>query len=375
MPVTRIDRKTAVTGNMSPRARAIDAGNGSDPQQYALIDVLPVPCVVFDCSDGRALMSNAAFRAEFPKFDEAPPLRSTFEESFEFVGDQGEQRIYYAPHSRRWYRVDHRELALDVPAEALFLTNMSECIESLRRHREQHEQLLSTSRMMSVGEMATTLAHELNQPLGAAINYLSGCEQIAAAAQESERLLHGIRQAKRQTERAAEIIGSIREFVRSREPHRQNLDVPRLIQGVTELLRLEAEQHQVSIRNTLPDALPPIFADRVMIEQVLLNLIKNAIEAMRDTPPARRLINVSARVDYDGMIELRVADQGCGIDEDGMRRLFSPMFTTKPDGLGIGLAICRSIIEYHEGRLFAEPNPDGRGGCAMVFTVPQGLAA
>jgi hypothetical protein len=368
MPVTRIDRKDTAATNLT---RGLD--EGSDRQGYALIDVLPAPCIVFSRVDGQALMSNAAFRAEFSQFADAPE-RATFEASFEFVGGQGDQRTYYAPHSRRWYRVDRRELALDVPAEALFLTNMSECIESLRRHREQHEQLLSTSRMMSVGEMATTLAHELNQPLGAAINYLSGCEQLVVSATDNDRLLRGIQLARRQTERAAEIIGSIREFVRSREPHRQNLDLPLLIQGVTELLRLEAEQHQVSIRNSLPAELPMIFADRVMIEQVLLNLIKNAIEAMRDTAPARRLIIVSAQVDYDGMIEVRVADQGCGIDEDGMRKLFSPMFTTKPDGLGIGLAICRSIIEYHEGRLFAEPNQDGMG-CAMVFTVPRGTAA
>lgn len=368
MPVTRIDRKT--TAARKPPPASVEGG---DQQGYALIDVLPVPCIVFNRIDGQALMSNAAFRAEFSQFADAPQ-RSVFEESFEFVGEQGDRRTYYAPHNRRWYRVDRRELALDVPAQALFLTNMSECIESLRRHREQHEQLLSTSRMMSVGEMATTLAHELNQPLGAAINYLSGCEQLVATASDNDRLLQGIRLAKRQTERAAQIIGSIREFVRSREPHRRNLDLPQLIQGVTELLRLEAEQHQVSIRNSLPAELPTIFADRVMIEQVLLNLIKNAIEAMRDTTPSRRLITVSARVDYDGMIELRVADQGCGIDEDGMRKLFSPMFTTKPDGLGIGLAICRSIIEYHEGRLFAEPNPDGKG-CALVFTVPQGVDA
>jgi signal transduction histidine kinase len=96
---------------------------------------------------------------------------------------------------------------------------------------------------------------------------------------------------------------------------------------------------------------------------------------MRETSPSRRLIIVSARIDDDDMVELRVADQGCGIDEAGMRKLFTPMFTTKPDGLGIGLAICRSIVEYHEGRLFAEPNPDGQGGSALVFTVPQGVAA
>ncbi len=361
MPVTRLDRKTSF-------AQAASASE--DRQEQSLLEVIPCLCIVFDREDGRTLMSNTAFRAEFPQLAEVPG-RAAFEAFFEAVGEQN--RAYYTPHNRRWYRLERRELMLQVPAEALFITNMSECVESLRRHRQQHEQLLSTSRMMSVGEMATTLAHELNQPLGAAINYLSGCEQLAAQTTAPERMLQGIRLAKRQTERAAEIIGSIREFVRSREPHRQNLDVRQLVRGVTELLRLEAEQYQVSMVRRLPDELPPIFADRVMIEQVLLNLVKNAIEAMRDTPPARRLITLSARLDYDGMVELRVADQGCGIDEEGMRKLFTPMFTTKPDGLGIGLAICRSIIEYHEGRLFAEPNPDG--GCALVFTVPPGVAA
>ncbi|WP_266167815.1 sensor histidine kinase [Dyella subtropica] len=344
----------------------------ADGQGHALIEVLPWPCIVFQRDGDTALTCNAAFREEFPQL-EALPTRHAFESAFDVAGEQAGARIYYAPDTRRWYRMERRELGLGERADALFLTNMSDCIEVLRRHREQHEQLLSTSRMMSVGEMATTLAHELNQPLSAAINYLAGCEQIVDAEPAGNRLRQGIHLAKRQTERAAQIIGSIREFVRSREPHRQNLDARALIQGVIELLRLEAEKYQVLIVSTLPDDLPPIFADQVMIEQVLLNLIKNAIEAMHGTPPGRRNIQVSARLDYDDMVEIRVVDQGCGIDDNGMRRLFSPMYTTKPDGLGIGLAICRSIVEYHEGRLFAEPNREGGDGSALIFTVPRGL--
>jgi signal transduction histidine kinase len=348
--------------------------NASDIEEhgYAVINALPWPCIVFRREPDTMLTCNAAFVAEFPGLA-AVSTRAAFEGSFEASGEQS-ARVYYAPDTCRWYRMEHRDLVLGDHTDAMFLINISECIEVLRRHREQHEQLLSTSRMMSVGEMATTLAHELNQPLSAAINYLAGCEQIVNGESEDNRLRQGIHLAKRQTERAAQIIGSIREFVRSREPHRQNLDAGALIQGVIELLRLEAEQYQVLIINAIPNNLPPIFADRVMIEQVLLNLIKNAIEAMRATPPARRRIRISARLDYDDMVEIRVIDQGCGIDENGMRQLFTPMYTTKPDGLGIGLAICRSIIEYHEGRLFAEPNPDNGQGAALVFTVPRGVA-
>lgn len=364
MSVARIDRKENHAGNASD----------IEGREYAVIDALPWPCIVFRRQPDATLTCNAAFRAEFPHLMSVP-TRDAFQNAFEMAAEQSGARVYYAPDTRRWYRVEQRELVLGDHTDALFLINISECVEVLRRHREHHEQLLSTSRMMTVGEMATTLAHELNQPLSAAINYLASCEKIVSDEPEDHRLRQGIHLAKRQTERAAQIIGSIREFVRSREPHRQNLDAGMLIQSVVELLRLEAEQYQVLIVSTIPVELPTIFADRVMIEQVLLNLIKNAIEAMRGTPPARRRIRISARVDDDDMVEIRVIDQGCGIDEDGMRQLFTPMYTTKPDGLGIGLAICRSIIEYHEGRLFAEPNAEENGqGVALVFTVPRGLA-
>lgn len=337
-----------------------------------MIDALPWPCIVFRCQPDAALTCNAAFEEEFPDLLPAS-TREDFQSMFEVAGEYSGARVYYAPDTRRWYRVEQRELMLDEPSDALFFINISECVEVLRRHREQHEQLLSTSRTMSVGEMATTLAHELNQPLSAAINYLASCEQMAGDDPSGSRLRQGIQLAKRQAERAAQIIGSIREFVRSREPHRQNLDARELIQRVIELLHLEAQQYQVQIASTIPEHLPAIFADRVMIEQVLLNLIKNAMEAMRSTPPARRRIHISARLDYDDMVEVRVSDQGCGFDENGMRQLFTPMYTTKPDGLGIGLAICRSIIEYHEGRLFAEPNTESEQGAALVFTVPKGM--
>ncbi|RUL79062.1 sensor histidine kinase [Dyella choica] len=363
MPLAQIDRK---------EIQAEQASGPAGPG-YALIDALPWPCIVFGREPDTTLTSNAAFRAEFPRLA-GTQTREAFENGFEMTGGKHGARIYFAPDTRRWYRMEHRELVLGDRADALFLINISECVEVLRRHREQHEQLLSTSRMMSVGEMATTLAHELNQPLSAAINYLSSCEQIVNGESQDHRLRQGIHLAKRQAERAAQIIGSIREFVRSREPHRQHLDTRKLIRNVIEMLRLEAEQYQVQIISSIAQDLPPIFADRVMIEQVLLNLIKNAIEAMHGTPPARRRIHLAARLDDDDMVEIRVIDQGCGIDENGMQQLFTPMYTTKPDGLGIGLAICRSIIEYHEGRLFAEPNHEDGQGAALVFTVPRGLA-
>ncbi|MGO4774819.1 ATP-binding protein, partial [Lysobacter sp. 2RAB21] len=143
----------------------------------------------------------------------------------------------------------------------------------------------------------------------------------------------------------------------------------KIAETVLELLRLEAERLQLRIDLGLPANLAPVFADRVMVEQVLLNLVKNAIEAMREIPTARRELRIDARMNLDDQIEVRVSDRGAGLSPAEQDQLFSPFFTTKTDGLGIGLAICRSIIEYHEGRLFFEPREGG--GSVFGFTLPR----
>ena len=145
-------------------------------------------------------------------------------------------------------------------------------------------------------------------------------------------------------------------------------ELPLIVDTVLELLRLEAERQQLRVELALAPGLPQVYADRVMIEQVLLNLVKNAIEAMREVPAARRGLRIEGRVNLDGEVEVRVCDRGPGLSEAESAQLFSPFYTTKSDGLGIGLAICRSIIEYHEGRLFFEAR-DG-GGSVFGFTLP-----
>ena len=164
------------------------------------------------------------------------------------------------------------------------------------------------------------------------------------------------------------MISRVREFVRAREPRRDAHDVADITHTVVELLRLEAERQQLRIELALAPGLPAVHADKVMVEQVLLNLVKNAIEAMREVPAARRGLRIEGRVNLDGEVEVRVCDRGEGLSEEKGKQLFSPFFTTKSDGLGIGLAICRSIIEYHEGRLFFETREGG--GSVFGFTLP-----
>ena len=175
--------------------------------------------------------------------------------------------------------------------------------------------------------------------------------------------------ARTQAEHASAVIARVREFVRAREPRRDAQHVAAIADTVLELLRLEAERQQLRIDLALAGALPAVYADRVMVEQVLLNLVKNAIEAMREVPAAQRELRIEGRVNLEDEIEVRVLDRGGGLSAAQSEQLFSPFFTTKSDGLGIGLAICRSIIEYHEGRLFFEPRPGG--GSMFCFTLPR----
>ncbi len=336
----------------------------------AFVETVPVPCALFCRQDGHAVLANNAFRSEFGDAQSIPD-RTHFESTFDAL-DEGEEGVErYAPQTRRWYRLAWRDLDWYGAGlcDAVFVSSISDEIEALRQHKAQQEQLLFTSRMLSVGEMTTTLAHELNQPLGAIINYLSSCDgMIGRGDLTNPRLRQGIALARNQAEHASAVIARLREFVRTRNPKREPHPLDALAQTVLELLRLEAEQHQVRILTRLPRSLPRVIADRVMIEQVLLNLVKNAIDAMRETATTQREITIEARRDLDGMIEVRVRDRGPGIGPDFAARMFAPMSSSKPDGLGMGLAICRSIMEFHEGRLFAEPNADG--GSSFLFTLP-----
>jgi len=342
---------------------------------YALIEAFPLPCAAFSRNGGGALLANSAFSREFRHLGVAPD-RADFEAEFEIQNESADGIECYAPRSRRSYRLVWRTLRWTHAerCDIVFASNTSDEIEALRQHKAQQEQLLFTSRMLSVGEMATTLAHELNQPLGAIINYLTACSGLIERGDESNpRLRQGVALARNQAEHASAVIARLREFVRTRNPRREPHPLDVLAQTVVELLRLEAEQHQVRILADLPKSLPRVVADRVMIEQVLLNLVKNAVDAMRKTPPRSREVQISASIDLDGMVEVRVRDRGSGIDGDFAERMFAPLSSTKADGLGMGLAICRSIIEFHEGRLFAEPNTDG-GGSTFAFTLPAEAA-
>lgn len=233
---------------------------------------------------------------------------------------------------------------------------------------QQEERLQATSRLVTMGEMASTLAHELNQPLAAIASYNSGCINRLDAGQIDAAELRAIHdKLGRQARRAGDIIRRVHDFVRRSEPKHVSLDLNALVRDAVALTEADAHKRRMRIRTDLAAQLPAVVADPVMIEQVLVNLVRNGMDAMHDLPPAQREVSIRTRQN-EGQIEVRVADRGCGIAAEVARRLFEPFFTTKPEGMGMGLNICRSIAELHHGRLSFESNPEG--GTIFILSLP-----
>lgn len=245
-------------------------------------------------------------------------------------------------------------------------------------NQQQQEKLQAGARLSTMGEIASTLAHELNQPLAAISSYTTGALNLLnssdaqSGALDLDLLKPALEKAGAQAQRAGQIIRSVHAFVKKREPMRETVAIQALIDSVMPLVELQAHQFFVVIQSSVAPALPPVLGDCVLLEQVLLNLTRNAIEAMRNVPPERRLLRIVAGADEAAAspnVVISVIDQGHGIPDDVTDRLFSPFFSTKAEGMGMGLNICRTAIEFHGGTLTHENNP--QGGTIFRFSLPS----
>jgi signal transduction histidine kinase len=270
---------------------------------------------------------------------------------------------WYHLHERAIRWVDGRTVRVQIGADITDRKHIDEV------NLQQQKRLEQTSRLITMGEMASSLAHELNQPLSAIANYCAGCvKRMQGGNYRIEDLLAAMQKASEQAERAGNIIRRMRDMVKKSDPVRWPIALSVLVDEARAFADIEAKRTGTQIVVDLPAHLPNIVVDRIMIEQVLLNLIKNGIEAMNDVPFERRRLTIQAEVVDDRMLEISVIDQGHGLDDEDMDRIFTPFYTTKPEGMGIGLPICRSIIEFHQGRLWAEARREG--GTVFRFTVP-----
>jgi two-component system, LuxR family, sensor kinase FixL len=247
-----------------------------------------------------------------------------------------------------------------------FVRDLTETQQNRARMQELQQELLHTSRLRTTGQMAAALAHELNQPLTAVANYLRATQRLLDnPAPDLARIGEAVELAARQTLRAGEIIRRLRSFVARGELQRRHEPVATLVEEASALALLGAKERNIHVTLRLAADLPEVPVERVQIQQVLLNLLRNAMEAM-DDQPRRELIVQAVRTDDSVLIS--VSDTGAGVPPDIAANLFQPFMSSKPDGMGIGLSICRTIVESHGGRLWTEPNPGG--GTLFLFTLP-----
>jgi two-component system, LuxR family, sensor histidine kinase DctS len=226
--------------------------------------------------------------------------------------------------------------------------------------------LVHAHRLITAGELAAALAHELNQPLTAITTFSAACaQQLNHTTIDRQKLRRNVEQIALQAQRAAQTIRELRAFLTKGEARRAPMDLNQLIRSTTELVEAEARARGVEITLDLADALPPVRAARVHIEHVLLNLVQNAMDAIQGGGARTGTITVATRGGEVARISVR--DDGPGFDAETAARIFEPFYTTKADGLGMGLAISRSIIEAHEGALEAESLD---GGAVFRFTLP-----
>lgn len=242
--------------------------------------------------------------------------------------------------------------------------------------RQQQERLQATARLATMGEMASLLSHELNQPLAAIASYASGCQNLLAEPDTHTvpLLREAVTRMGEQAERAGRVIKSVHDFVRRREQQRESIAVQVLLEGVLPLVRLQARKSGTRVEVHEHPAGLKVQVDRTMLEQVLLNLTRNGIQAMeRETPLPDRVLRLYVRALPNGRVQFEVQDRGPGIAPEVAERLFTPFFTTRADGMGLGLSLCRTVVEQHGGTLEHE-SPAGDGlarGCRFRFTVPR----
>ncbi|SMC66823.1 sensor histidine kinase [Polynucleobacter kasalickyi] len=299
-------------------------------------------------------------------------------------------------HNENWYEVRRRYIPWTDGhlAQLLITTDITLRKQTEENLRKQEEKLQFSSRLTTMGEMASSIAHELNQPLAAINNYCMGVitrvKNYADPTFQSE-ILPALEKASAQALRAGTIIQRIRNFVKRSAPQRIICRIEDIIQQSIELAEIDSKRYNLEIRSLLPTDLPDCFVDPVLIEQVIVNLLKNAIDSMRSSTPVH-LRSMSQPiyliVDFDKsspheMLRIRIVDNGLGINSALIPRIFEPFYSTKTEGMGMGLNICRSVIESHQGRLFVVNNNDEaiqevnsesylarESGCTFVVLLP-----
>ena len=292
----------------------------------------------------------------------APPRPAAWPDGTELSGVAGGRRYVVQARDIPW--VDRRR------AHLVVLTDVTDQRVAEELKLDHQEAMHRTARIVALTEATSAVAHELNQPLVAIVGYNAACIRLLEQGGDPAEVREAMEKCRAQAVRAGGILSRLRELTRRRTPEFAPCDLNAKIRNALAWVEHDLERAHVAVRMHLAPGLPVVQADRVLIEQVVVNLVQNAIDAMLEVPVAQRRLTIATTLDADGSPRVSVTDGGPGIAPDVAERLYSSFFTTKPGGLGLGLSICRSIVEMHGGRI--GHGPGERGGATFHFTVPAG---
>jgi PAS domain S-box-containing protein len=393
---------TSIT-NITEAKRIRDQLSASHERFTTVLEGLEASVSVLSVHQGDLLFANRSYRLWFgadarghAQLTQEDPAPQADAEEVDIVDELsglpsqvlaesgGDLREVYVEALRKWFDVRSRYLQWTDGrlAQMVIATDVTARVKAEEQAQQQAEKAAVTSRLMTMGEMASSVAHELNQPLTAITNYCSGMvSRVNAGSIGTEDLVAALRKTAHQAERAGQIIHRIRSFVKRSEPQRQPSSARSIVDNAVELAGIELRRRQVAIRTYVAQRLPPLMVDPILIEQVLMNLLKNGAEAIDSAglPAARRHIELRVvprhTPEDGGAIEFSVTDAGPGLPEAVLSRLYEAFFSTKPEGLGIGLSLCRSIVESHRGRMRAQNlyNANSVVGCRFSFSLPVEL--
>jgi PAS domain S-box-containing protein len=402
-----IDPKGVQTGwmtsmtNITEAKRIRDQLSASHERFTTVLEGLDAAVSVLSVQQGELLFANRSYRLWFGAESQGhallagaeagvPYLAAEMDDSVDNFGGLPTQELTEAGSDSRevyieplakWFEVRARYLQWTDGrlAQMLIATDITARRSAEALAQSQADKAQVTSRLVTMGEMASSVAHELNQPLTAITNYCNGIiTRVNNNAIAKEDLIAALEKTSKQAQRAGQIIHRIRSFVKRSEPQRQPSQATSIVEDAVELAGIELRRRNVAIHTYVAQRLPVLLVDPILIEQVVLNLLKNAAEAIDNAklPPARR--NIELRVvprhtpDEGEVIEFSVTDMGPGLAPEVIARMYEAFFSTKVEGLGIGLSLCRSIIESHRGRIKAQNlyNGETAVGCRFSFTLP-----
>ncbi len=402
-----VDARSQQTGwmtsmtNITEAKRIRDQLSASHERFTTVLEGLDAAVSVLSVQHSELLFTNRSYRLWFGADSRAHALlASSTAPALPYVADHDESvdnmsgmpaqeltdagptpREVYVHALDKWFDVRSRYLQWTDGrlAQMLIATDVTSRRRAEEQADQQAEKAQVSSRLITMGEMASSVAHELNQPLTAITNYCSGMvSRVKADTIDRDALVLALEKTARQAERAGQIIHRIRAFVKKSVPQRQPSVARDIVEDAVELASIELRRRNVSIHHYVAQHLPLVQCDPILIEQVLLNLLKNAAEAIDSAqlPASRRHIELRVTprhsAEEGGVIEFSVTDMGPGLAEEVLARLYEAFFSTKAEGMGIGLSLCRSIIESHRGRIRGHNLYNGAAvsGCRFTFTLP-----